>query len=142
MIIQFLVNLIAADSFSKMNSYATALQILIYCFMLLDLNFMQQTMTSFEKYVQIAQLDYIPETGIEYIYKKMFKLVFGSELTMQDEHFQKLGHESSNFLLMTGSITIFIFSYFLIAVFNEVFIGFLGFHIQNYFANKRPYHSI
>lgn len=46
--------------------------------MLLDLNFMQQTMTSFEKYIQIAQLDYIPEAGIEYIYKKIFKLVFGS----------------------------------------------------------------
>lgn len=43
MFVQFMINLIAADSFSKMNSYATTLQILVYCCSLLDLKFTVST---------------------------------------------------------------------------------------------------
>ena len=75
-------------------------------------------------YVAIAQLDYIPENYVILIYQKIFRLVFSEKNSKLDDHrFNKLGQESSNLLVMTGSITIFIVTYFLIALINEVVIG-------------------
>lgn len=80
MIWQFIINLIAADSFSKMNAYAMVLQILIYTSIMLDLKFTKSAQDTIEKFVRIAQLDYIPEYAIEWFYIDFLKLKFSDRM--------------------------------------------------------------
>ena len=60
---------------------------------------------------------------LELIYSDALKLAFGSGANMEDKYFNRLDQKTSNFLVMTGSITIFVFSYSLIALINEICIG-------------------
>ena len=106
---------------------------------MLDLRFSASTEKSLEKYVKIAQLDYIPEYLVILIYQKIFRLVFNEKNSAIDnENFNKLGQESSNFLVMTGSITIFISFYFSIAMINEVVIGLICIKLYRHFSTPLP----
>ena len=60
---------------------------------------------------------------LELIYSDGLKLAFGSSANMEDKYFNRLDQKTSNFLVMTGSITIFVLSYSLIALINEICIG-------------------
>ena len=57
---------------------------------------------------------------------------------IDNENFNKLGQESSNFLVMTGSITIFISFYFSIAMINEVVIGLFCIKLYRHFSPPLP----
>ena len=67
-ITQFTFNLIAAQSYSQMNAFGSALQLIIYDGVLLDVEFDEDADKSVQAFLGIVQLDYIPEAYLEWYY--------------------------------------------------------------------------
>ena len=54
LIIQFIINQVAAQSYSQMNAYGSALQLIIYNAMMLDLKFDDDAEKSFQGFLSIV----------------------------------------------------------------------------------------
>ena len=78
-ILQFLINIVVAEGFSKMNSYMFLLQYIVYSMVFLDFWIHKILQDTFVAMLRVATLDFIPEWAIEGIFKVWFGLKFNED---------------------------------------------------------------
>lgn len=78
-LLQFAINIFIAEGFSKMNSYMSLLQLIVYTILFLDFWIPDQLGPTIEAMLTIAQIDFIPELVVETILRNFFNLNFSED---------------------------------------------------------------